>query len=630
MANASEFPPPSPPQPFNRELFRSKLLPKDKKSQVVFAKTVQPLDSTLEQKKITSCIEAIQGQDRKSLQHLLKTTRGISFAPLYKAVEALQNTPDFATHYLWSRSIMLVFAIKYGDKSTFFSVLNELANEKRDLHQAIKEAHEQLKEKDSADKATQQAFTEDMLALFQIGSDIHKRQNETISSLFTQGQALRLYEAIELHPELGHQDVTYLQEIELDLVKKAIATADMPALEPFLKGSNSPQILLQEAMRRLEKEDPTNKQLAFMKKVIASIDTLFIFVKEKERPSAALPLLQLFKISHFALSKLEQDHARNDSTVFHKAETSLERSLQIDFEKRRFSILSKKASLFKAEGTSKRVTGAPGYHLPTPMKTVRLVNRRGKEFHAKELSYLKKYNGQHIHSIAKYTSIKPGKAPQEKISLIMDGFDSDLCRFCGYGKVQASQKLAPKSIASICQAIATTVQKMHLEGDIHRDLKQKNILYRFTADTNEEEVLVSDFGHTYAAKTETPAKKCYGTANFTSPERLKQQVTLDTPQERLEQGIKDDMFAMGCLLFELLHQKPIPWGKDVRQYYKKAEEKDKVTALEKYEQAMHSLVKELAETQDIKTKQLLDCCLQLLQPDPQKRWATEPLLQALK
>lgn len=64
MANNSGIQPPSSPQPFNRELFHSKLLPKDKKSQVLFAKVTQASDTPLELKKISGCIEAIQGKDK--------------------------------------------------------------------------------------------------------------------------------------------------------------------------------------------------------------------------------------------------------------------------------------------------------------------------------------------------------------------------------------------------------------------------------------------------------------------------------------------------------------------------------------------------------------------------------------
>jgi serine/threonine protein kinase len=256
---------------------------------------------------------------------------------------------------------------------------------------------------------------------------------------------------------------------------------------------------------------------------------------------------------------------------------------------------------------------------------VRSVNKRDGMISPAELKYLQKYSRQHVRSVASYVSVKPGKPRVEKTSIIMDEFECDLCAL---SESDASRKIQLTSIADITRQIATTVQSMHAEGDIHRDLKGKNILYRVDPESGLEEVVVADFGLTYHAKTDTQQKECYGTANFTSPERLKG-IKPTTEEERLQQGIADDMFAMGCLLFELLHRKRIPWGSDIREYYMKSNAKAKVRGLERYEKTLDALKIEVEKSADLKEKMLLQCCLQLLNPNPKERWQTTPLLNAL-
>ena len=132
----------------------------------------------------------------------------------------------------------------------------------------------------------------------------------------------------------------------------------------------------------------------------------------------------------------------------------------------------------------------------------------------------------------------------------------------------------------------------------------------------------------YEAIRQFSSEKSHGTPNYTSIERLQGLKEL-SEMKRLEQGMRDDMFALGCLLYELLHQKRIPWGASARRYYFKGDSRYKERALTLYESELTLLRKEHDTCTDLAQKRLLFCCLGLLDRDPTKRMQKSELLLTL-
>jgi serine/threonine protein kinase len=78
-------------------------------------------------------------------------------------------------------------------------------------------------------------------------------------------------------------------------------------------------------------------------------------------------------------------------------------------------------------------------------------------------------------------------------------------------------------------------------------------------------IRVADFGLTYNPRT-GETRVGYGTPEYTSPEYLKRKgyiefVTEQGLEDRVKQAMSDDMFALGCLLYEVLHPGiELPWA----------------------------------------------------------------------
>jgi hypothetical protein len=537
------------------------------------------------EEKVNDCIRYIRGKQPKEVLEVIKSSKSLEVNILFKALEKMQGQPDFALSQSWTRKITLAYALKRGDKAALFSILARLAKGANEPEKAIQEALGATV--DPVELEKQKRFSTKALKLFQLSEKIARRDRAAIEAFYLKAKSdpeKRIREAISLHPELGEKDLTYVLERCLpreELAKQAAGVLASGGEERY-------QIELKE----LKTSDPL-----LCERVCKTMDAIAPTLASQERKGMQLNRLELFQITRAALQALAAPGERAPS-VLQKKKSGLARTIHIDFSKQTFFIYSKWASIYASEGTSKRASGASG--------AMRLVNKRGAHISERELHYLQKYAKQYLHSIARYT----GSSLQEKISIIMEAFESDLCPFSGYER--QTRKLPATDVASIVKQIAIIVEGMHKEGDLHRDLKGKNILFRRDAVKGAVETVVSDFGLSCAASDDGHKRPTYGTANFTSPERLKEEPLLDA----LEQGIKDDSFALGCILYELLHAQPIPWGKDVREYYNTKDEAKRVQALEKYENALKSF----KESQDPLENRLLACCKALLNANPKERW----------
>ncbi|MDR0783906.1 MAG: protein kinase [Propionibacteriaceae bacterium] len=104
-------------------------------------------------------------------------------------------------------------------------------------------------------------------------------------------------------------------------------------------------------------------------------------------------------------------------------------------------------------------------------------------------------------------------------------------------------KLPPAKAFAIAKDILNALGHLHQQGIIHRDIKPANVML-----TSNGEVKVMDFGiaHIESAETVTTATSVPGTPHYLSPEQIQGAVA----------DARSDLYALGCLLYELLTGRP--------------------------------------------------------------------------
>jgi len=393
---------------------------------------------------------------------------------------------------------------------------------------------------------------------------------------------------------------------------------------------------LQKVSDTLQTQNPHSIEAKFVLQLLASYDVVASFDYEKHK----LNPLEMIKISACALQKLEKS---SDSIQYiTKAQSGLSRDIVIekDGNTRSFSILSKKEGELHAEGTFKKVTDAVTVGLKyaaenhklestVPMHDVRAVNKSGMEIDGYELKMEMRF-GDNSRTVS-HTS----KKGETKTSLLQPQYDGDL------SKVKLPTTGA---VASVFTQAGKGLAKMHAEGCSHFDLKVENLLAKKTTDGSipQYKARVADFGAVKDTKSsDTKYNRCinggYGTASFTAPEQVK--FILDRPgnkrviANRERQGIanaderhkayaREDMYALGCALFETLLKESITWGGDAHNAIV-GDEGDRDPEDCRSTLAMQHATPDILRAEAAKLtggkKALLEICAKLLEADPEKR-----------
>jgi serine/threonine protein kinase/Tfp pilus assembly protein PilF len=109
--------------------------------------------------------------------------------------------------------------------------------------------------------------------------------------------------------------------------------------------------------------------------------------------------------------------------------------------------------------------------------------------------------------------------------------------------MQQTGKLTVEKVIAITKQICEALQAAHDEGVIHRDLKPQNIML-----DSKGNAYVMDFGIARSLESEEVTKPgmVIGTPHFMSPEQA----------EGKEADVRSDIYALGCILYEMTTGKP--------------------------------------------------------------------------
>jgi len=121
-------------------------------------------------------------------------------------------------------------------------------------------------------------------------------------------------------------------------------------------------------------------------------------------------------------------------------------------------------------------------------------------------------------------------------------------------------KLSVEEALSITKDVAAALSYAHARGVIHRDIKPENVLIE------DDEARVADFGIALAVSSAnrdqlTATGLSVGTPGYMSPEQIGGEVTIDG---------RSDVYALGCLLYEMLAGEPPFTGPSVQAVVAKA------------------------------------------------------------
>jgi serine/threonine protein kinase len=293
--------------------------------------------------------------------------------------------------------------------------------------------------------------------------------------------------------------------------------------------------------------------------------------------------------------------------------------------------LSKKHGTLRAEGTFKRVTDAvevaPYKERAVARRIIRMVTKADHDISDREIDFEERYG-----NILSWTRYQSKNRPYEtKTMILQEAFDNDLYLYTKYTSGNQRKKLEFNELLEVLLQAASTLHEMHEDGLAHRDVKIKNVLYRKTSDGKVEAKLI-DFGHSYRideGKYPKKRAKGYGTLRYTSPDALEFPKNTSNPR-LLAQA--EDMYALGCLIYEVYFQKVLPWGSDTYKACKDKEngQQHRQKAIKLQKKEAKRLLEKSQEKPGKPESELMWICARLLEPDPKLRMRMPEFLVALK
>jgi serine/threonine protein kinase len=324
---------------------------------------------------------------------------------------------------------------------------------------------------------------------------------------------------------------------------------------------------------------------------------------------------------------LEEKATETGLKYFKKKEIQSDHDLIINFDNKSYTLL--KTGELKEEGVEKKVCSATKITLgvkeneeekfvATAKSMVRLLSKPGVSLSEREFAYDKKY-GQ-----VEDRMIYRDKNDKYRDLYLKDAYDHPAFFYTMQEEfTKEGTTFPPCEIISTILPVAKKLEEMHADGVFHRDVKGLNILCKHNEQKNDTAILI-DFGLTASAQEPELLKSVYGTPVYTAPERLS---TLIAPVLANEENQRkaEDMYALGCVLYELVYETEIPWAEYVKNYLQNP--KMTFSGMKSFDD--YCDMKFQLGDQKEASGVIAECLIGLLCPDPSSRMTAARLVEKL-
>lgn len=414
------------------------------------------------------------------------------------------------------------------------------------------------------------------------------------------------------------------QEAKISVIQRAVISQNSSLLNGSFQNlvNQTPEKLVLEVLNEAKKSYPhKTEEIGKLENTITALEAID-FERHK---LLAIDTLGIAIKAHRLFEKYKNQTGIH---YIHPSKHGLCRALVLDFDKKKYTILSKKHGKLQAHGGFKRVTDAVQVFFTekpiTAKSMVRAVNHFDRKLSKYELEFEMTYG--EIDSIVSYRAKRD--ASVRKTTILQEPFEGDLYIFTAYTPKEERLALSHEELLDILKTVGSTVQRMHRDGVVHRDIKTKNVLFRFNPDGSVSSKLC-DFGHTMkpsSTQTNLYEIKKHGTLRYSPPEVLKKQAFAPSQLEQLKAL---DMYGLGNMLYELVLVEQTPWSHDVWRALKEPDSTAKMKALNLQQNAPEILQKKIASCTNHSQKRLLEITKRLLDPDPNKRMKIDEFMDAI-
>lgn len=403
-----------------------------------------------------------------------------------------------------------------------------------------------------------------------------------------------------------------------------ITRADINAFEMTVP-HKSTRAYLQMVLAKVSLKEKAAPIREFLHRCIICADAIVDGVKEREQ----LSYREAFIIS---LESMITALFAEKTPLYRKRNEKFARAVIIDKVNSRFILLSKKFSLRQTGGTCKKISHAFVVSLQSfqvnramritnfipPEYPLELVKLR-VEMMRNEVQLARRVNND-IYVTVDRTSAKG----LPKIDWVEDEYECDLYDYV----VSKGSFTGVQEISFLAQIAGCLFHKFHDQGIVHYDIKPENVLLTVNPDGTIRTKL-TDFNLSFDKhifQYEGQYVVGYGTADYSSPETFMPKCRLQDP---LEQAKADDMYAMGCLLYELLFKQTAAWFDHAKVAVEKNDSARGNIAFKLQSQG-YEWVKFIALTATTPHKmRLKGICRDLLDPNPQTRLKSHQLIYRL-